>query len=329
MTAVDVVGGGPAGAMAAMAALRAGAAVRVFEKSTFPRHKVCGEFLSPDILTFLASAGCVDEFLRLEPAVIRRVELLFGPRVVRHPLPRPAYGLSRHALDHLLLGRAAALGAEVVRETWRPGHDHRPLVFTSGRRARAQAGNRLFGFKAHFRGRSDDTVQLYFFDGCYVGVSAVEGGVTNVCGLAPEPLLRGCGFEPDRVLARCDALSTRTKGLERTIDWLSTGPLVCAWGATELAGGHIYPAGDALGFIDPFTGSGILNAMLTGTGAGRAAATGVPVHAYLATSRRVLRRPFLVSSLFRSLIGRGLAGPMASWVPGSWLFHLTRPVVPA
>ena len=45
MRAVHVVGGGPAGVMAAFAAMREGAGVRIFEKSAFPRHKVCGEFL--------------------------------------------------------------------------------------------------------------------------------------------------------------------------------------------------------------------------------------------------------------------------------------------
>jgi flavin-dependent dehydrogenase len=50
MRAVHVVGGGPAGVMAALAAMREGAPVRISEKSAFPRHKVCGEFLSPAIL---------------------------------------------------------------------------------------------------------------------------------------------------------------------------------------------------------------------------------------------------------------------------------------
>jgi flavin-dependent dehydrogenase len=62
MRAVHVVGGGPAGVMVAFAAMREGAPVRIFEKSAFPRHKVCGEFLSPAILPRLllehaASAG--------------------------------------------------------------------------------------------------------------------------------------------------------------------------------------------------------------------------------------------------------------------------------
>jgi len=315
--------------MAAIAARRHGAQVRVFEKTAFPRHKVCGEFLSPEILSVLQRAGCADEFLGLRPATIRHMELHFGPRVVRHALPLPAYGLSRHALDRLLLDTATAMGADVVRETLTPRTALRPLILANGRAAQAQAGNRAFGFKAHYQGMADDTVALFFFDGCYVGMSAVEGGQINICGLAPERLLRECGFQPERVLARCDALQSRIQGLERTFDWLTTGPLVPGLMPHQAPEPLVYPAGDALGFIDPFTGSGILNAMLSGHSAGAAAATGLPVDAYLAAARRALRRPFLISRLFRRVLGSGWAGPLASLVPGSWLFHLTRPAVPA
>src|ERR1035438_247864 len=58
MRAVHVVSGGPAGVMATFAAMREGAPVRIFEKSAFPRHKVCGEFLSPAILPLLRRTGC-------------------------------------------------------------------------------------------------------------------------------------------------------------------------------------------------------------------------------------------------------------------------------
>lgn len=327
MTAVDIIGGGPAGAMAAIAARRAGAQVRLFEKSTFPRHKVCGEFLSPEILTLLTRAGCAEAFLEMRPATIRHMELHFGRRVVRHVLPRPAFGLSRWALDQLLLGQAAALGADVVRDTLTRRAARRPLVLAAGRTGQAPAGSRLFGFKAHYRGASDDTVALFFFDGCYAGVSAVEGGEVNVCGLAPEGLLRECAFDPARLLARCEPLQSRVQGLEQTFDWLTTGPLVMGLTPREAPEPFVYPAGDALGFIDPFTGSGILNAMLSGQRAGAAAARGVPVDGYLTAARRSLWRPFVVSTLFRWAVGSGWAGPLASVVPGAWLFHWTRPVV--
>jgi hypothetical protein len=54
--------------------MREGAPVRIFEKSIFPRHKVCGEFLSPAILPLLRRAGCEAGFLQLRPAVQSRMQ---------------------------------------------------------------------------------------------------------------------------------------------------------------------------------------------------------------------------------------------------------------
>ncbi len=200
-------------------------------------------------------------------------------------------------------------------------------MIASGRSSVAHAGERLFGFKAHYRGRVDDEVALFFFDKCYVGISAVEGGSLNVCGLAPERLLQACGFQPEQLLARCEGVQSRLSGCDRAFDWLVTGPLVTGWAPCDVSESLVYPAGDALGFIDPFTGSGILNAMSSGRSAGAAAATGVPVRAYITERRRALRRPFFVSSVCRSALAASLGRPLASLVPGRWLFHLTRPVL--
>jgi hypothetical protein len=325
MRAVHVVGGGPAGVMAAFAAIREGAGVRFFEKSAFPRHKVCGEFLSPAILPLLRSAGCEAGFLQLRPAVLSAMRLHFGTRVIRHPLPEPAYGLSRYELDRLLLDRAASAGAQVVREHWSTAAQGVAVILAAGRRSIAPTGDRLFGFKAHFSGPVNDNVELYFFQNCYVGISAIENGATNVCGLAPERILRSFGFHPGDLLRRCAPLSERLRALTRTMDWLVTGPLVFSERLSQPADEVSYRAGDSLGFIDPFTGSGILNAMLTGELAGIAAARGAPAASYLRDCRRLLRRPFLVSSVFRTIIASGHAGLLASLVPGRLLFHATRP----
>ena len=325
MPAVDVVGGGPAGAMAALAAMRKGAPVRIFEKTAFPRHKVCGEFLSPAILTLLRRAGCEAAFLQLRPAVLREIQLSFGARVIRHPLPEPAFGLSRYELDRMLLQYAASVGAHVIRDHWSAAAPGANVIRAAGRRSIAPTGDRLFGFKAHFSGPVNDAVELYFFENCYVGVSAIENDATNVCGLAPERPLRSFGFHPCELLQRCARLSERLRPLTRTMDWLITGPLVFSERLSPPADQPAYCAGDTLSFIDPFTGSGILNAMLTGELAGIAAARGASAESYLRDCRRLLRRPFLVSSAFRAIIASGLAGPCASLVPGRFLFFATRP----
>src|ERR1035438_2542286 len=325
MRAVHVVGGGPAGVMAAFAAMREGAGVRILEKSAFPRHKVCGEFLSPAILPLLRRVGCEAGFLQLRPAVLSAMRLHFGMRVIRHPLPEPAYGLSRYELDRLLLEHAANAGAQVVREHWSTAAQGVAVILAAGRKSIAPAGDRLFGFKAHFSGPVNDNVELYFFQNCYVGISAVENGATNVCGLAPERILRSCGFHPGDLLQRYPQLSERLRPLSPTMDWLVTGPLVFSERLRQPADEVTYRAGDSLGFTDPFTGSGILNAMLTGELAGIAAARGAPGASYLRDCRRLLRRPFLVSSAFRAIIASGHAVLLASLVPGRFLFHATRP----
>jgi menaquinone-9 beta-reductase len=325
MRAVRVVGGGPAGVMAALAAMREGAPVRIFEKSAFPRHKVCGEFLSPAILPLLRRACCGAAFLALRPAVLRSMRLHFGTRVIRHPLPESAYGLSRYELDRLLLEHAASVGAEVVREHWSAAAQEDTVILAGGRKSIGPTGYRLFGFKAHFSGPVNDDVELYFFQDYYVGVSAIENGVANVCGLAPERTLRSFGFHPSDLLQRYPPLSERLRPLTRTMDWLVTGPLVFSEWLRQPADQAVYRAGDSLGFIDPFTGSGILNAMLTGELAGVAAARGTSAVSYVRDCRRLLRRVFLVSSAFRAIIATGQAGLLASLVPGRFLFQATRP----
>ena len=201
---IQIVGAGPAGSAAALAALGEGCAVELVEKSPFPRHKVCGEFLSPEVEPLLRALRAWDAFQAPGPALIRRVALHFSHTEKRWVLPEPAFGLSRYTMDRLLLDQALARGATLRRETVeRPSP---PAILTYGRKTSAGKGHRLFGFKAHFQGAANDAMELYFEGGSYVGANAVEGGVTNVCGLAPESALKDCGFHIDEFIEKWPAL---------------------------------------------------------------------------------------------------------------------------
>jgi menaquinone-9 beta-reductase len=317
---IDILGGGPAGSAAALAALQEGSSVRVFERSRFPRHKVCGEFFSPEIQPDLERLGVWRAFAAAGPARVRRVALHFGNRSRQAALPEPAWGLSRYAFDRLMLEHARTAGAQTTADA---APD--PLsVWACGRRPLgARRGKRLFGFKAHFEGPVDDAVELYFFGGCYVGVTAIEDGRSNVCGLAPEDLLARFGFEYDELMRTCPALTARLSPLRRIMEWVSTGPLEYGQRFEPLAAP--YPAGDALSFVDPFTGSGLLAAVRSGALAGQAAARGESAEAYLAKCRASLRKPFRVASLLREIVQRGWAERLAAIAPPSVLFALTRP----
>jgi hypothetical protein len=242
-----------------------------------------------------------------------------GRREKHCPLPEPAWGLSRYAFDALLLNAAEQHGALILRESDEPAQ----IVATGRAISAKQRGARLFGFKAHFAGPANDAVELYFFGRCYVGVNAIEGGGTNVCGLAPEDFLRKFNFDYDAVVRNSPALAERIAPLARSTQWYSTGPLEFA---QSFGDGNQYLAGDALSFVDPFTGSGLLAAVKSGALAGESVCRSVSVQDYCAACRAMLRRPFEVAGLIRAAVDRGWADSLAKWVPGKLLFQLTRPL---
>jgi menaquinone-9 beta-reductase len=315
---IAIAGGGPAGSSAAVSAIAHGAGSLIVERSRMPRHKVCGEFLSPEISPLLERMGLSSEFSSLEPARVNRMTVRIGKREKVTRLPEPAFGLSRYEFDALLLNRAESLGAQ-VQTAERPCN-----IIATGRSASLPRGARLFGFKAHFEGPVDDAVELFFFDGCYVGINCVEQGRTNVCGLAPENILRDHAFEVDAALWHNDALARRLAPMRRVMRWLFTGPL--DFGnrfGSPVPGGFL--AGDALSFVDPFTGSGLVSAVATGMLAGEYAARNLSVESYLDDCRRVLARPFEISSALRWIARTRWAERLLESVPGRLLYWATRP----
>lgn len=322
---IQIVGAGPAGTAAALGALRESAAVRIVERSRATRHKVCGEFISPEACSILEQLGTWQEFLKLGPSRIHRCELHFGRRVKQWTFAEPAFGLSRLALDGMLIEQARSRGAAIsggIRFRMDAEADGCALIVASGRTPGPACRPRLFGFKTHFEGPAADAVELYFGPSGYVGINPVEQNLTNVCGIAPEDTLRSYGFEIDEFIRHAQPLSSRLKPLSRRMPWLTTGPLI--FSRPQAAITPIYAAGDALGFIDPFTGSGILHALITGQMAGVAAARRIPHAEYLCSCRGLLSRPAAVSAVFRAALRSGLAEHFARLVPGQWIFRLTR-----
>ena len=94
----------------------------LFEKKSFPRRKVCGEYLSATSLPLLDRLGIGAAFRDLAGPPVCRVGLFAGTRVLSADLPRPAgkaewgRALAREHLDTLLLEEAARAGA-VTRPT--------------------------------------------------------------------------------------------------------------------------------------------------------------------------------------------------------------------
>jgi 2-polyprenyl-6-methoxyphenol hydroxylase-like FAD-dependent oxidoreductase len=121
-----IIGGGPGGATVALLLAKAGWSVGLVEKVSFPRRKVCGEFLSATNLPLLRHLGLADSFLELAGPDVRQVGLFSRDQAVTSDMPRARTGdgsrdgwgraLGRDYLDTLLLDRAAAAGATI----WQP-----------------------------------------------------------------------------------------------------------------------------------------------------------------------------------------------------------------
>jgi flavin-dependent dehydrogenase len=310
-----IAGAGPAGASAAIALARLGRPPILYERSAVPRHKVCGEFLTPEIAPLLDDLGVGATFRQAGPARITHAELHFGRAGRRFRLGEPAYGLSRYRFDAMLVDAAVSQGA-VLRNQLSPAT---PAIDARGRRSRARRGGRLFGFKAHFDGPANDAVELWFFEGGYCGLCPVEAGATNVCGLASEELLAAHDFQVEEMLAAAPHLRTRMSGISRRFDWLTTGPLRFGRGpaTTTLA------VGDALRFVDPFTGSGLLASVQTGVWAAEAFAG--DRKAYARRCAAFYRTQSAASAIIRRLLALGWAETLAGLIPARLLFRLTRP----
>ncbi len=108
-----VIGGGLAGSAFATLLARRGRPVTLIEQHAAPRHKVCGDFLSTEALTYLHSLGLDPAALGAVP--ITTLRLATGTRLTETLLPFPAASLTRFTLDEALLNLAGSSGATLLR----------------------------------------------------------------------------------------------------------------------------------------------------------------------------------------------------------------------
>jgi len=262
---VEIVGGGLAGLGLGLALCRAGIPATVFETHAYPRHRVCGEFLTgldPATMARLGLAPLLDDAVRhRHVAWYRR-----GRPVRRHQLPAPALGLSRHALDARLADAFTGAGGVLRTGTRVPLEDAPPgRVFAVGRRRHPSP---WLGFKMHVRGlRLDADLEVHLGEHAYVGLSGVEGGRINVCGLfhrqrgAPDA---GPGPGPAVLLRHLEGAGLGH--LARRLEAAEPDPSsFCAVAALGFRPGRPEPGriglGDSLAMTPPFTGNGMAMAL--------------------------------------------------------------------
>lgn len=296
-----VIGGGLAGCLAAMTLAGHHHRVLLLEAGSYPRPKVCGEFLSPECLTLLGETGFLPTLESLHPVRINEVRVTAPNGTFwGYQLPKPAVGISRFALDDALFRHAQKLGVSVhdnARVTSIEGDLHAGFTLTvrmmDGSLCTYQARSVLgaygkhgnldralqrqipprfhpyVGLKRHFTGPPlPQRVDLHVFRGGYCGMSHVEGGVTNVCLLVSQTVFREATQSHDGSIGQfIDWMTQQNRYLR---DWMAEAcPVYDKWlsiGQVSLSPktpveGDLLLAGDSTGMIAPLAGDGMAMAL--------------------------------------------------------------------
>ncbi len=289
MKDVIIIGGGLAGLINAILLSRAGLQVTLIEKRNYPHHKVCGEYISNEVVPFLRSHCLYPEALK--PAHISRFLLTsVSGRGSYMPLDMGAFGISRFALDHFLSEKAKAAGTEVRTSTTVRNvtfddnyfqltlSNHETLrsqlvIGAFGKRSRldkqlkrkfTEQRSSYIGVKYHLKTNfPDDLIALHNFRGGYCGISRVEDGRYNMCYLGSRSDLRKYGNIP----AMEQAVLWRNPYLKKLLtesEFLLEKPEVIneiSFAPKQPVEQHIMMSGDTAGLITPLCGNGMAMAI--------------------------------------------------------------------
>lgn len=293
---VAVIGAGLGGTSAALALARRGCSVALIEAGRAGRHKVCGEFVSPESLATFTRLGVISAIENAGAISVGRARILTSKRVgASMPLPASGFALSRQKLD-ALMWRACAKAGVYQMEGTRVGHikklengyclgigackaienyiEARFIIDASGRNSRVSheadaptKTRRFVGFKTHLSGADvpHGEVQMFPFRGGYCGLVGIGDGLTNACLLASYERTRGLKPEQfwQKIGAENRALGRATADATPDFAWMATANV--SFEKREPIGDDgILRAGDAAGYIHPLSGDGMAMAVRSG-----------------------------------------------------------------
>lgn len=282
---VVIVGGGLAGLTSAIHLAKYGKSVYLLEKYPYPRHKVCGEYISNEVLPYLKSLG----FNPFEWGAkrISKVELsTVKSNIIKGKLPLGGFGMSRYALDEALFRLAkfndvGSFQPETVDEIKfendlfqvntkeKNQYTAKVVIGAFGKRSNLDIKmNRsfikrrspYFAVKIHVEGEfPEDLVALHNFKGGYCGVSKVESNAINLCYIAKDSEFKSYkklnDFQENVVFK-----NQFLKDLFENSKPLFEKPIAISQISFETKSpveNHIIMCGDTAGMIHPLCGNGM------------------------------------------------------------------------
>jgi flavin-dependent dehydrogenase len=297
---IAVIGAGLAGLTAAiMLARQKKREVILIEKKTFPFHRVCGEYLSMEVVPFLEQEGLLPKGYAW-PIIKRFTFTGTGGKGFTIPLDLGGIGISRYVFDSYLWelakreGVQCISGVEVEEVNFEKegnfeiqlsnaqqvqvdyvlgAFGKKSRIDISLQRPHLNEDQGYVGIKYHMlTDVADDVVELHNFEQGYCGVSRIEEGKTNVCYLTTRQMLRKYGKVADleeQVLYRNPELKKYFVASEH----LWEKPVVISdfgFSSKKLIENHVLMLGDAAGLVTPLCGNGMAMAIRAGVMAAEA-----------------------------------------------------------
>ncbi len=286
---VIIIGGGLAGLTAAIHLSQEKHAVLVLEKNRYPQHKVCGEYVSNEIIPYLNTLGVPISDSGAVQIDQLQLSTVSG-KATQSKLPLGGIGISRYRFDALLYEKALENGVQFVFESAsaityaddsflvttanNTSFSSRITIGAYGKRSTIdkqlnrdfiQRKSAWLGVKAHYQWDAfpENQVALHNFKGGYAGLSKTETGAVNFCYLASYKSFQEeksvAGFN-EKVVAQNpflnDFLANATPIFNEpiTIAQLS-------FAAKKAVENHIIMCGDTAGLIHPLCGNGMAMAI--------------------------------------------------------------------
>lgn len=257
---IRIVGGGLAGLSLGIALRLRKIPVILHEALQYPRHRVCGEFISgvqTDTLETLGIRNFLEKVSRPNQATWWSYENILGT----FALPEAAYAISRYHLDHQLSEHLRQLGGEIHEKSRLQPDSSEGTVWSAGRRP---THGPWIGLKAHIRDIDLKAgLEMHLGTKAYVGMVGIENGWINVCGIFPlrENLTRK---DPPLLLTYLDAvgLSSLSKRLSAATWRENSQSAVAGFRLGKQAElPQLACIGDSHSIIPPFTGNGMSMAL--------------------------------------------------------------------
>lgn len=257
---ITIVGGGLAGLTLGIGLQQQGIPATIWEAGHYPRHRVCGEFISGSGQSVLERLGLREKLMQAGALLAQTASFqstLFATPPL--PLPQPALCLSRYILDTLLAWEFCESGGQLCEGQRWNGPLEEGVVLACGRRCQAVVdGWRWIGLKAHASNVSlSADLELHIFPGGYAGICRLANGRVDICALLRNRTAFAdlAKFWPER-LRGPQGSSLRARLAEAVFDPQS----FCSVAGIDLrpqrASGECR-LGDALTMIPPMTGNGM------------------------------------------------------------------------